>query len=116
MNTFIIDYGTGIIVRIEAEDLNEVKDIAYENISYTQQDVSIKDADENVIATSEWHGVAPDVDGDDDILCIIGNGHYLLWDDELLWLNFSKQFSIRSMDLKKFILEHMRLKMPSAEH
>lgn len=79
---FIINYHTGVVHEIEAEDLAEAKQIAVEGMTYTQQKVSIEQEDGEVLATSYWFGVAPDED--DAVLARFGDyGFYQLWDDEL---------------------------------
>lgn len=81
MGKYIINYNTGIFEEVEADDLNEVKEIAREGMRYTQQSITIETEDGEVITTARWFGVKPF--SDDEVLEMIGGGFYQRWDDEL---------------------------------
>jgi hypothetical protein len=81
---YIINYGTGIIKEVEANDLEEVKKIADEGSAYTQESYSIEDVKRNVLAYRLWWGVAYDEDEcqEDDPICFGSFGYYSDWQTE----------------------------------
>lgn len=81
MRKFIINYNTGAGNReVEgASNLEEVKALAIQGISYTQENISIEDESGNVLSVARWYGVEPEED--DDVLEIVGNGFYAEWQD-----------------------------------
>lgn len=82
MKKFVINYHTGVKNEVTANDLEDVKQIALEGISYTQENVSIEDSEGNVLTVARWYGVVPEED--DQVLVQIGDfGFYQLWEDEL---------------------------------
>lgn len=84
MEKYIINYHTGVgNQEVEVNDLSEAKEIAKEGINYTQQNVSIEDAEGNTVTTATWYGVEPSEEDEDYVLEIIGGGFYQIWDDEL---------------------------------
>ena len=76
-----INYHTGVKENVEVASLEEAKQLAYDGISYTQENVSIQTPDGETITAAKWYGVRPE--DDDQILCTIAEGFYQLWDDEL---------------------------------
>lgn len=80
MTKYTINYHTGVSEEVEVMDLQEAKELAYNGISYTQENVSIEQ-DGEVITTAYWYGVVPSED--DEVLVEIGGGHYQTWSDEL---------------------------------
>lgn len=58
---FVIDYNTGVKHTIKAYDLDEAKEQAQEQLSYTQESVNIYQNGE-LVATLPWYGVTPEED------------------------------------------------------
>lgn len=85
MNKYVINYHTGAgNIELTTDDLNEVKAQAKDGLNYTQQHVSIEDADGNIITQADWVGVEPTEDDTPYVLEQFGSyGYYQLWSDEL---------------------------------
>ncbi|GIQ63692.1 hypothetical protein PACILC2_22600 [Paenibacillus cisolokensis] len=65
-----------------AATLEEAKQIARDELAYTQQDITIETPDGEVVTTAKWYGVEPTEE--DFVLERIGSyGFYQLWTDEL---------------------------------
>jgi len=66
-----------------AETLEEAMRIADQGAAYTQQDISIEDADGNEVARRRWCGVEYDEDDEDlyceDPICFGSFGYYSDW-------------------------------------
>lgn len=85
MKNLIINFNNGFTIDVEVEDLNEAKGIAEEQMSYTQQNVSIETEDEQVLAVSRWYGYEPSEEEKEDgiVLVEFGNsGFYGIWEEE----------------------------------
>lgn len=66
MKKFLVNFGTGAGNEY-AETLEEAKQIAEENATYTQASITIEDENYNEIAKLPWWGVYP---GEDDEVTI----------------------------------------------
>lgn len=78
---FTIDYNNGVTHEIEAPeimDLDDAKEFAKKEMSYTQESVYIL-RDGVKVAYSRWYGVSPE-DGDD-VLKVVADGYYANWED-----------------------------------
>lgn len=78
---FTIDYNNGVIHELEAPeimDLDDAKDFAKKEMSYTQESVYII-RDGVKVTYSRWYGVSPD--DTDDVLKIVDSGYYADWED-----------------------------------
>lgn len=85
MKNLIINFNNGFTIDMEVEDLNEAKGIAEEQMSYTQQNVSIETEDGVVLAVSRWYGYEATEEEKEDgvVLAEFGNsGFYGIWEEE----------------------------------
>lgn len=51
---YIIDYGT-TFKKVKSEDIDELKKIADENTAYNQEDICIKNEEDEIIARRKWY-------------------------------------------------------------
>lgn len=83
MEKYTINYNNGFIKEVEANDLDEVKQIAYDNMGFTQANIDILNEDGEIITTAFWNGVEAE-DDDQTVLEVFGShGYYQIWTDEL---------------------------------
>ncbi|GIX59964.1 hypothetical protein BPADB04_49940 [Bacillus paranthracis] len=81
MEKYIVNYHTGVTEEVEVNGLSEAKKVAGEGIAYTQENITIKTLDGEVITTAYWYGISPQED--DNVLETVGDGFYQAWRDEL---------------------------------
>lgn len=82
MANFTIDFNNGFEKKITADNLEEVKEVAFDLIGYTQSSIDILDENDEVVTSSTWY--SEDANKDDPaVLEVVGNGHYQIWSDEL---------------------------------
>lgn len=78
MKRYIINYHTGAgNLEVETDDIQHVKEVAKNGITYTQENVTIEDVEGNVLFVSRWYGIHPEEY--DRPLAIFGNGFYEEW-------------------------------------
>ena len=78
MKRYIINYHTGAgNLKIETDDIQHVKEVAKNGMTYTQENVTIEDVEGNVLFVSRWYGIYPEEY--DRPLAIFGNGFYEEW-------------------------------------
>lgn len=85
MKNLIINFNNGFTTDVEVQDLNEAKEIAEEQMSYTQQNVTIQTEDGQVLAVSRWYGYEATEEEKEDgvVLAEFGNsGFYAIWEEE----------------------------------
>ena len=85
MKNLIINFNNGFTIDVEVEDLNEAKEIAEEQMSYTQQNVTIQNEDRQLLAVSRWYGYEATEEEKEDNLVLVefGNsGFYGIWEEE----------------------------------
>ena len=81
MGKYYINYNTGAGNKTIKGTLEEAIETAKNNATYTQENITIKDEKNNLIATLRWYGVSPEVDQVDeqDIAVRFGDfGYYVV--------------------------------------
>jgi len=74
-----IDFGTGV-AQSGIMTLDDAKEMAHDEMTYTQEHVSIYSDDGQLLAISRWYGVLPTED--DDVLETFDDyGFYAEWTD-----------------------------------
>lgn len=85
MKNLIINFNNGFTTEVEVKDLNEAKEIAEEQMGYTQQNVSIETEEGEVLAVSRWYGYEATEEEKEEgiVLEEFGNsGFYAIWEEE----------------------------------
>lgn len=85
MEKYFINYHTGAGNQtVNVYDLDEAKEMAQEGIRYTQENVTIEDESENVIAITRWYGIRPESWEHEEGLVLeeIGGGYYSMWEEQ----------------------------------
>ena len=79
IDRYLIDYQNGYSVEVEVATLNEAKALAEDNISYTQESISIR-KDGETISTLYWYDV--EAEEHDEVIADFGIvGFYGSWKD-----------------------------------
>lgn len=77
-----INFNNGMVTDfVNYESLEDAKSAAVEMAGYTGQDITIINKQGQPVANAQWFGVP--ASDDDFVLFTVGNGFYLMWDDEL---------------------------------
>ncbi|WP_350303318.1 hypothetical protein [Bacillus pumilus] len=77
---YIVDFNNGVTWDLEVDNLDSAKKEAEEGMSYTKENVYIKDPEGRVLLVSRWNGVQADMM--DDVLFEFGSGgFYSTWEN-----------------------------------
>ncbi|MFD1387548.1 hypothetical protein ACFQ4Z_12130 [Oceanobacillus oncorhynchi subsp. oncorhynchi] len=83
LNKYAIDYGTGIVDKVEARDIYEVQELVTERMTYTGENISIRGLEgaDGEYAVSRWYPIQPKTQEEiDDVLVQFGAfGYYAKW-------------------------------------
>lgn len=76
---YYINYHTGAGDEV-TETLNDAMKIADDGACYTQQNITIEDDKENIVAQRTWYGVQANIEYDEDIIDFGSFGYYGPWE------------------------------------
>ncbi|MEK4303703.1 hypothetical protein [Oceanobacillus sp. FSL K6-0251] len=83
LNKYVINYGAGVVEKVEARDIFEVQELVQERITYTGENISIRGVEnaDGEHTVSRWYPIQPQTQEElDDVLVQLGAfGYYSKW-------------------------------------